>query len=75
MNADGIRRINELAAAAKTRELTEAEKSERDELRKRYIADFRAGFAATLENTSVKQPDGSVVPLKEARKANKPPEN
>ena len=39
MENSKLNRINELAALAKERELTEEEKAERDALRKEYIAE------------------------------------
>ena len=54
-----IKRINELAKIAKERELTPEELEERDRLRKEYIADFRASFAAQLDNTVIRRPDGT----------------
>lgn len=54
-----IARINELAHKAKTGELTEAEKQEREILRKEYVAAVRANLTAQLENTYVLYPDGS----------------
>ena len=53
-----LNRINELAALAKQRELTEEEKAERDALRKEYIAEWRRGAEQVLENTYVIGPDG-----------------
>ncbi len=61
---DRLNRINELAAIAKTRPLTEEEQAERDTLRKEYLAQFRANFKGILDNTTIKRPDGSVEPLK-----------
>ncbi len=43
-------RINELAALAKTRELTPEEKTERERLRRAYIDAFKANLRAQLEN-------------------------
>ena len=60
---DRLQRINELAAIAKKRPLTEDEIKERDTLRKEYLAQFRANFKGILDNTSLKRPDGSVEPL------------
>ncbi len=51
-------RINELARLAKERELTADELSERDALRKEYIAEWRRGAEQVLENTYVIGPDG-----------------
>ena len=47
-------RLNELAAKAKTEAgLTDAEKKERDALRKKYLQAFRANFTIQLENTYI----------------------
>ena len=51
-------RINELARLAKERELTADELSERDALRKEYIAEWRRGAEQVLENTYVIGPGG-----------------
>ncbi len=58
MENSKLNRINELAAQAKERELTEEEKAERDALRKEYIAEWRRGAEQVLENTYVIGPDG-----------------
>ena len=60
---DRLQRINELAAIAKKRSLTEEETKERDTLRKEYLAQFRANFRGILDNTSIKRPDGTLEPL------------
>ncbi len=64
---DRLKRINELAAIAKERELTPEEIKERDTLRKEYLAQFRANFRGILDNTSIKRPDGSVEPLQKKK--------
>ncbi|MBE6569399.1 MAG: DUF896 domain-containing protein [Ruminococcaceae bacterium] len=61
---DRLKRINELAAKAKTTGLTPEEKAEQDTLRKEYLAQFRANFRGILDNTSIKRPDGSMEALK-----------
>ena len=53
-----LNRINELTRLAKERELTSAELSERDALRKEYIAEWRRGAEQVLENTYIVGPDG-----------------
>ena len=58
MENSKLNRINELAALAKQRPLTEEELSERDALRKEYIAEWRQGAIQVLENTWVMTPDG-----------------
>ena len=64
MEKQKIERINFLAHASKERELTEEEKTEQAVLRQEYIAEIRASFGATLDNTVIKRPDGSVEKLK-----------
>lgn len=58
MENSKLERINELARLAKERELTAEELQERDTLRKEYIAEWRQGAIAVLENTYVVTPDG-----------------
>lgn len=58
-----IDRINELAAKAKKGPLTAEELAERDTLRQEFLADFRAGFRAQLENTYIVGPDGRKRPF------------
>ncbi len=58
MEKGKLDRINELARLAKARKLTEEEISERDALRKEYIADWRRGAIEVLENTYIVTPDG-----------------
>ena len=48
-----IGRINVLSRVSKERELTETEKTEREELRKEYIKIFKANFKAQLDNIEV----------------------
>ena len=58
-----IDRINELAALAKTRELTQEELDERAALRREYLEDWRVGAIAALESVRIQEPDGTVHPL------------
>jgi len=58
MENSKLKRINELAAIAKERELTKEEFEERAQLRKEYIEEFRAGARQILDNTYVQTPDG-----------------
>ena len=58
MENSKLERINELARLAKERALTAEELAERDTLRKEYIAEWRQGAIAVLENTWVVTPDG-----------------
>jgi len=59
MEIAALQRINELAKLAKERPLTEAELAERDQLRKEYLAEFRAGLQAQLDNTYVVDDKGN----------------
>ena len=76
MVKEKIERINALAKKAKTEGLTEEEKLEQKALRDEYIAEFRAQFRSTLENTVVQYPDGSrkkLDEIKEEEQAKKKP--
>lgn len=59
MEKSKLERINELAKKAKEGPLTEEELVERDQLRKEYIAGFRANLKATLDSTVIVEPDGT----------------
>ena len=60
-----IKRINELAAKAKTAEGLNAEElAERDKLRRIYIDSYKQNLVVQLENTYIVQPDGTKVKVK-----------
>ena len=63
MDKTKIDRINALAHLAKERALTAEELSERDALRREYIAEFRRGTIELLEHTYIQTPDGKKHPL------------
>lgn len=67
-----LKRINELAALAKERELTPEEQEERQQLRKQYLAEFRAQMRQTLDNTYIQYPDNTRVKLERKKKDNPP---
>ena len=54
-----IQRINELAAKAKAKGLTEEEIVERDKLRRIYIDSVKASLTGQLEHTTILYPDGT----------------
>ena len=55
-----IKRINELAAKAKTAEgLNAEEQAERDKLRRIYIDNYKASLVGHLKNTTIVYPDGT----------------
>lgn len=60
MGENLIDRINELARKAKTTGLTEEETKERDELRKKYLENFRKRFKdEILDNIYIVEEDGT----------------
>lgn len=65
MNELNIARINELYRKSKAEGLTEEEKQEQAELRKAYIASFRANLRGQLNNIDIKEADGSITNLGE----------
>ena len=68
MERSKLDRINELARLAKERELTPEELSERDTLRREYVAEWRRGAEQILENTYIQTPDGKKHKLQKKEK-------
>ena len=68
MERTKLDRINELARLAKERELTQEELSERDTLRREYVAEWRRGAEQVLENTYIQTPDGKKHKLQKKEK-------
>ena len=68
MERSKLDRINELAHLAKERELTQEELSERDTLRREYVAEWRRGAEQILENTYIQTPDGKKHKLQKREK-------
>ncbi len=68
MEQNLLRRINELAKKKKTVGLTAEEQAEQKKLYKIYLGEIRQQFSATLDNVSVEEKDGTVVPFKQAYK-------
>ncbi|AUB31550.1 DUF896 domain-containing protein [Spiroplasma floricola] len=56
-----LKRINELAAIAKERNLTESELEERTKLRQEYIKLFRKGFEQQLSNVIIVDKNGNEI--------------
>lgn len=67
MTKQQLDRISELTRLSRERELTAAEKEERQALRAAYIAAVRADMTQTLDRVSLKNPDGTTEPLKRRR--------
>lgn len=64
MEKSKIERINELYRKSKEMPLTEEEKLEQAALRRQYLDEIRLSFGATLDNTVIKYPDGTIKKLK-----------
>lgn len=64
MNQEKINRINELYKKSKTTGLTDAEKEEQQQLRTEYRMSVMGNLSASLNNVSIKNPDGSITKLK-----------
>lgn len=58
-----VQRINELARKSRTVGLTEEEKNEQAILRRAYIDAVKASLEGHLENTYIKEPDGTTHKL------------
>lgn len=68
MEQMNLKRINELTAISRQRELTAEEQAERQQLRQNYLKAFRAQMRQQLDSTIVEYPDGSRMPLRDAGK-------
>lgn len=71
MDKNLLNRINELAKKKREQGLTPDEQAEQKKLYKIYLGEIRTQFDKTLDNVSVKEKDGEVVPFKQAYKKNK----
>lgn len=56
-----LKRINELAHKNKEEGLTEEEKKERDELRKKYLKNFREAMRSNIEMLQIYDDNGNEV--------------
>lgn len=68
MDKNLLDRINELAKKKREQGLTPDEQAEQKKLYKIYLGEIRTQFDKTLDNVSVKEKDGEVVPFKQAYK-------
>lgn len=67
MEHEKIERINELARKKKTEGLNEEELAEQAALRKQYLDEFRESMRATLDNTYIREADGTTHPLEKKK--------
>lgn len=65
MDAQKIKRINELYRKSKAEGLTEAEKKEQKILRSEYLAAIKSNLRSQLNNIDIEEKDGTVVNLGE----------
>lgn len=70
MDKNLLNRINELAKKKREQGLTPEEQAEQKKLYKIYLGEIRTQFDKTLDNVSVKEKNGEVVPFKQAYKRN-----
>ena len=64
-------RLSELTAISRERELTEAEKRERETLRNEYRAAVTGNLRTQLEHTTIVEPDGTRISLSKGEKSMK----
>ena len=69
MEKNKLNRLSELTAISRQRELTAEEKSEREELRMEYRRSIVANFSDTLEHTTIVEPDGSKIKVKDMKRS------
>ncbi|MBP1535409.1 MAG: DUF896 domain-containing protein [Ruminococcus sp.] len=69
MEKKKLDRLSELTAISRQRELTEEEKSEREALRMEYRRSIVANFSDTLEHTTIVEPDGSKIKVKDMKRS------
>ena len=60
-------RLSELTRITRTRELTDAEKSERQELRNEYRQSVIGNLTNQLEHMTIIEPDGSKIKVAELK--------
>ena len=68
MNQQKLNRISELTRISRTRELTEEEQAERQALRNEYRQSVIGNLTAQLESTTIVEPDGTKIKVKDRKK-------
>ena len=69
MEKKKLDRLSQLTAISRERELTQQEKSEREQLRWEYRQAVLANFTNTLEHTTIVEPDGSKIKVKDMKRS------
>lgn len=62
-----IQRINELYHKSQAEGLTEEEKAEQQQLRRRYIDSVKGNLQGQLEGMSIRRPDGTIEKVKKRK--------
>lgn len=62
-----LERLSELTRISRTRELTEQEKSERQQLRNEYRQSVVGNLQSQLENMTIIEPDGSRIKVSDRK--------
>ena len=65
---DLIKQINALSKKQKEEGLNEEEKALQKALREQYLANFRKNLTAQVESIVIKNPDGTLTPVKYKKK-------
>lgn len=68
MERNKLDRLSELTAISRTRELSDDEKREREELRNEYRAAVVGSLMGNLEHTTIVNPDGTRQKVSDRRK-------
>ncbi|WP_295209390.1 DUF896 domain-containing protein [Ruminococcus sp.] len=64
-----LNRLSELTAISRKRELTAAEKDEREKLRMEYRRSVIANLTGQLEHTTIVEPDGSRIKVSDMKRS------
>lgn len=62
-----IKRINELYHKSQAEGLSDEEKAEQAELRRKYVESIRGNLRSQLETISVERPDGTIEKIKKVK--------
>lgn len=62
-----IKRINELYHKSQAEGLTQEEKAEQAELRKKYVESIRGNLRAQLDHMSIERPDGTIEKVRRVK--------
>ncbi|MBR5798846.1 MAG: DUF896 domain-containing protein [Lachnospiraceae bacterium] len=62
-----IKRINELYHKSQGEGLTEEEKEEQQQLRRKYVESVRANLRGQLDHMSIQRPDGTIEKVRKKK--------